>query len=485
MMGELKTMIELHEEGPRIYNLYPRLVDSIDNWGKHLDRIENMGFNWVYVNPLSYTGFSGSLYAIKDYFKMNPLFAPADAEDPTSWAPLVEFIDACHARGLRFMYDLVINHTSIDSDLVQRHPEWFIWKHAVIEKSSGRIIKQFPLDAPPCSNEYPPETYKVEKRVANPQAIDPSDSRKVTTWGDLAEIDDEGSIDMLGLLEYWKKLISFYLELKMDGFRCDAAYQVPSKTWKILIDHAKGINPRVLFTGETLGCTLDQVQNVTRGGFDFIYNSSKWWDFTASWCPDQYNQFKEHAPSISFPESHDTPRLARESSSNVDYQVFRYLFAACFSAGTMMPIGYEFGFRKKLDVVRTKPSDWEPAAFDISSYIKHANKFKSKIACLNEDGPMLHENLSGGATMLLRKATKDINQYLLLIYNKDWEKPHEVSIDDMSRYLDLDAQVYQINLFLEGVPLDGNTWQKMLQPNEHVFFFQDIGRNLQIKWQGT
>ena len=59
-----------------------------------------MGFDWIYVNPLNYTGFSGSLYAIKDFYKFNPLFAPEDpgGEDPTSWAPLVKFIDACHER---------------------------------------------------------------------------------------------------------------------------------------------------------------------------------------------------------------------------------------------------------------------------------------------------------------------------------------------------------------------------------------------------
>ncbi len=33
-----------------------------------------MGFNAVYINPFHYPGFSGSLYAVKDYYRLNPRF---------------------------------------------------------------------------------------------------------------------------------------------------------------------------------------------------------------------------------------------------------------------------------------------------------------------------------------------------------------------------------------------------------------------------
>ncbi len=69
-------MLSYDHTAPRMYNLFPRLVGSIDKWDAHLIRIGNMGFNWIYVNPINYVGFSGSLYSIKDYFKLNPRFAP-------------------------------------------------------------------------------------------------------------------------------------------------------------------------------------------------------------------------------------------------------------------------------------------------------------------------------------------------------------------------------------------------------------------------
>jgi len=54
-------------EGLRIYNLFPTLAGPIAGWTAQLPRIAAMAFNAVYINPFHYPGFSGSLYAVKDY----------------------------------------------------------------------------------------------------------------------------------------------------------------------------------------------------------------------------------------------------------------------------------------------------------------------------------------------------------------------------------------------------------------------------------
>jgi len=63
-------------EGLRIYNLFPTLAGSIAGWTAQLPWIAAMGFNAVYLNPFHYPGFSGSLYAVKDYYRLNPRFRP-------------------------------------------------------------------------------------------------------------------------------------------------------------------------------------------------------------------------------------------------------------------------------------------------------------------------------------------------------------------------------------------------------------------------
>src|SRR5689334_4277001 len=70
--------------GPRIYNLFPRLIGSIDRWHAHLPRIAAMNFNWVYVNSFHEPGVSGSLYAVKDPFRLNPLFRSGESDDDGS-----------------------------------------------------------------------------------------------------------------------------------------------------------------------------------------------------------------------------------------------------------------------------------------------------------------------------------------------------------------------------------------------------------------
>ena len=304
-----------------IYNLFPPLVGPIPRWEEHLDRIARMGFTWIFLNPIHTPGMSGSLYAVKDYFGLNPRFYPESGEDPE--AALSHFLKEAARRHLKVMLDLVINHTAIDSPLVRQHPEWYA------KDEAGQI--------------------------KHPGAIDPADATRVTVWGDLAELEYWPPPDPEGLLHYWDAVLAKYLKLGFMGFRADAAYKIPGDIWGRLIGEARNLEPQVEFFAETLGCRLDECSQLASSGFDFLYNSSKWWDFQADWCLEQYNLFRRLAPSVSFPESHDTERLAAESDGAPELARQRYLFAAFFSTGLMIPIGYEFGFKKRLNVVDTRP----------------------------------------------------------------------------------------------------------------------------------
>ena len=68
-------------DGLRIYNLFPILAGTVRQWSEHLPRIAAMGFNAVYINPFHYPGFSGSLYAVKDYYRLNPRFRGDERAD--------------------------------------------------------------------------------------------------------------------------------------------------------------------------------------------------------------------------------------------------------------------------------------------------------------------------------------------------------------------------------------------------------------------
>jgi len=208
-----------------------------------------------------------------------------------------------------------------------------------------------------------------------------------TVWGDLAEINNTRSKDRDNLWNYWKDLVLDYIDCGFDGFRCDAAYQVPSVLWKFLIRESKKKNQNIVFFGETLGCSPKQTMTVIKAGFKVIFNSSKYWDFKEPWCMDQYDLTRKLASSVSFPESHDTDRLAKTTKGNIDLIKLKYLFSAIFSSGVMIPIGFEFAFTNKLHVVKTTPEDWENNQTDLCFFIQSCNLLKKTYTLFQADHP--------------------------------------------------------------------------------------------------
>lgn len=358
-----------------------------------------MGFDWIYVNPLHYPGFSGSLYAVKDYYKLNPAFVDQRSK-LEGFDQLRQVIKTAKKLGLSMMLDLVINHTAIDSVLVKKHPAWYR------RDDAGKIV--------------------------NPSAMDPADARKITVWGDLAEIDNFDSPDRAALWAYWEKLCLDYAKLGFRGFRCDAAYQVPVELWGRLIKKVKDKYPGFIFVAETLGCKEKDIVELAQAGFDYIYNSSKWWDFKEDWCLRQLEQSRHFCPSISFPETHDTPRLAAETGGDVDYQKMRYLFAVLFSQGLLMPMGYEFGFQRPLDVVATRSDWWAKPYFDLTRFIAQVNRFKKKYPVFNEDNEThLIGDLSHGQVSGLLKIANDGQSKVLILLNTGRSSPQPVTVWDL------------------------------------------------------
>ncbi len=341
---------------PIIYNLFPRLYGPIDRWIADLPRIAAMGFDWVFVNPIQFAGFSGSLYAIKDHDRLNPLFAEQPGQ--TLDDAISALVAACDRHGLGLMLDLVISHVSKDSGLIDAHPAW------VVRAADGQ--------------------------PASPGAVDPDDPTRVTEWGDLAKLDYRDPVVRGALAAHWREVAARLAALGVRGFRCDAAYQVPGEVWTEVIAGVRRVRSEALFAAETLGCRLDEVAQLRPAGFDFLFNSSKWWDFDAPWLLEQYAALRSQAPSIAFAESHDTERLGAEiADDTVAERLYRQrtLFAACFSSGVLMPVGFEYGFRTKLDVVATTPADWEAARFDLTSFVTAVNRMKAVTPVLREEGP--------------------------------------------------------------------------------------------------
>ncbi|WPL19299.1 Alpha-1,4-glucan:maltose-1-phosphate maltosyltransferase 1 [Thiorhodovibrio winogradskyi] len=391
-----------------IYNLFPLLAGPFPDWTPHFKRAAAMGFDWIFVNPVQALGDSGSLYSISDYFGINQAFV-----GPGSSSSQKQLRAACTAAeklGLSMMTDLVINHCAIDSPLVQEHPEWFVMKRG---------------------------------KPTNPFCVEPDGSKVI--WEDLAQFDHRKSTDKDGMLAYFVSVVEHLADLGFRGFRCDAAYQLPAEFWQSLISRCRAKHPDIVFVAETLGCSPKQTKSTAAAGFDAIYNSAKWWDFTSPWLLTQYALTRSLLGSISFPESHDTERLFSETGGNLDAMRQRYLFAALFSSHLMMPMGFEYGFRKRLHVVNTRPKDWEEPTIDLTDFITQVNGIKQGSSVFGSEGPIEQIPHPNEAILILRKkAAKGCDQALLIL-NKDPHGHQYLHIDDLYALIDAPPPLHDLS----------------------------------------
>ena len=455
-------------EGLRIYNLFPPLAGTVRDWMVHLPRIAGMGFNAVYLNPFHYPGFSGSLYAVKDYYRLNPRFRGAAPGDDDTL--LRGFTDAARSHGLRVIMDLVVNHTSKDSELVTQHPDWF--------------------------------TRDAKGELVSPRAIDPADARRKTEWGDLAELDYRPP-QQSQILDYFQRLVRHYVSLQFGGFRCDAAYKVPAEVWRGLVDAAKAGSRDVTFCAETLGAPNGAVLAFADAGFDYLFNSVKWWDFESPWLLEQYETFRHIAPSIGFPESHDTKRLVTELlAAGIPESLIEphyrqaYAFAAAYSTGVLMPMGFEYGWSRALSVVPTRDDKPEHKRFDLSEFIAEVNAMKQAIPALNEEGPQQLLSSKGDSLVALERQTESGEDRAFVLVNRHDSERREVALEtlvekdlaltDLSpcRPTGTDAKI-GARLVVE--PLEVRVLQSSLRERMHEGALRETGgeaaSNLDVPWR--
>ncbi len=387
----------------KIYNLFPLLAGPFDTWEPHLKRAATMGFDWLFVNPIQKLGRSGSLYSIADYFSINKaLHNPGSPLTPD--AQVRAMAKTAGELGQSLMIDLVINHCAEDNPLVQTHPQWFVRKN-------GSVVHPFCIE---------------------------ENGTKVV-WRDLAQFDHQQTLrhpdSPDGLLAYYVKMVEHLIGLGFRGFRCDAAYQLPAEIWHRLITRIRHNHPDTVFVAETLGCSPAQTYDTAGAGFDAIFNSAKWWDFHGNWLLEQYEATRHIAPSIGFPESHDTRRMFDEFEGNIDALRQRYLFTAMFASGVMIPMGFEYGFRKRLDVVTTVPNDWEQPNIDITGFISQVNAIKDQTPTFAGEGRIERLDYPDPSILVLRK--HDINGpgQALLVLNKDPWNRQRFYADDIYRLI--------------------------------------------------
>ena len=101
-----------------LYQVYPMSFQDTNHDGigdipgitRRLDYIQSLGVNMLWINPIFASPKVDNGYDVSDYMQIDPQFG--------TMRDVEELIQEAHARGIKIIFDMILNHTS------DQHP-WF------------------------------------------------------------------------------------------------------------------------------------------------------------------------------------------------------------------------------------------------------------------------------------------------------------------------------------------------------------------------
>jgi trehalose synthase len=166
-----------------------------------LDYVQDLGVSAIWLLPFYPSPLKDDGYDISDYCAVNPAYGTLD--------DFRTFIEAAHARGLRVLTELVINHTSDQHPWFQRarrapkgSPErdFYVWSETGHEYDEARIIF-------------------IDSEISN-WTWDPV--AKAYFWHRFYSHQPDLNFDNPLVIREVKNVLNFWLDLGVDGFRLDA-----------------------------------------------------------------------------------------------------------------------------------------------------------------------------------------------------------------------------------------------------------------------
>jgi len=165
-----------------------------------LDYVASLGVDCLWLQPMYPSPFKDDGYDISDYTNIHPSYG--------SLADFEQFLTAAHARGLRVIIELVLNHTSDQHAWFQEarssrdnpRRDWYVWSDTDDRYRGVRIIF-------------------LDTELSN-WAWDPVS--KAYYWHRFFSHQPDLNFDNPAVRDEIWKVMKFWLDLGVDGFRVDA-----------------------------------------------------------------------------------------------------------------------------------------------------------------------------------------------------------------------------------------------------------------------
>jgi hypothetical protein len=317
---------------------------------------------------------NSDIFLVDDYERTNP--AIADGEDADATARNIAAL--CRETGLQLLLDVVLDRVAASGAMARSAPHWFY-------RNAGPDIVD------PRQTQLSPD--------ALPARFDqPERAQELTAW--------------------WTDRLVRLADAGVAGFRLLGIGDVPPPFLKAVMDGVRQERGSRLFAGWTPGVSWSLFPGLEQAGLDAVFGSTSWWDGRASWFIEEHNALRRIAPQIiGLAEAPFEERLAARSASTQP-EALRATYvrslriAAATGQGLLVPMGFEFGTRRRMDQRRATADDFEHdrqnARFDLADEIRAANKLAARLSA-ETAGEMRSLSGPGAAvTTLLQVNTADV-----------------------------------------------------------------------------
>ena len=315
-----------------------------------LPRLKDLGVDVLWLMPMYQIGVEGrkgtlgSYYAISDYKKVNPEFGMME--------DFQDLLDAAHAQGFKVILDWVANQTAPDNVWMTEKPADFYERDA-----EGNAIWEY-------------------------------------DWTDTRSLNYENE-------EVWwaqDDAMRFWLEKGVDGFRCDAAGEVPAKFWDAILPKMNADYPEIYLLAEAERENLAD----SRKTFDANYawelhhllnglaQGSKGVKDLKDYVARDAHRFPKEAFRLTFTSNHDENSWAgtefeREGAAA---DACAILCATLPGSQLLVYTGQEIGLDRRLEFFEKDPiTDWSPNEY---------TTFWKNLIALKQSHPALRAGERGG-----------------------------------------------------------------------------------------
>ncbi len=312
-----------------------------------------MGFSHLCVGPIFAPAPSGDIFLIDDYEATNPAIQNAAQADQTAQ----DVARLCGEHGLRAILDIVLDRVAAEGAMARSAPHWFY-------------------------------------RGAETSVVDP---RQTLLGAEALPANFDNPDREHELTAWWIDRLVRLGQAGVSGFRLLGLADVPARFLKAVIAGVRQECGTCQFFGWTPGVSWSCLAALEPAGFDAVFASTHWWDRRATWFVDEHNALRRIASQIIATaeapfEERLAVHIAQDEGSIREAYRLALRTAAATAQGLLVPIGFEFASRRKMDARAALPEDFERdrgnSRIDLTEDIQAANRLAQTLAAMNATGDM-------------------------------------------------------------------------------------------------